>query len=143
MVISQQKVYDVAKSLLNVPYKHLGRTREEGFDCYGVVLEFFRLIGAPLRPYLPEYNKNWYMGSNLIEENAVDFEPIAIMRPACVVSAKTNNSFFPNHLMICVDGSYVLHTDEYAGTYMLRWFYIRDKIVRCYARIGLQVVNSM
>lgn len=35
--------------LLNVPYKPHGRSKEEGFDCYGIAVEMCRRAGTPLR----------------------------------------------------------------------------------------------
>jgi cell wall-associated NlpC family hydrolase len=34
--------------LLNVPYKAHGRSKEEGFDCYGLAVEMCRRAGTPL-----------------------------------------------------------------------------------------------
>ncbi len=34
--------------LIGIPYKEHGRSKEEGFDCYGLVLECFRRAGTPL-----------------------------------------------------------------------------------------------
>lgn len=34
--------------LIGVPYKEHGRTKEEGLDCYGLVLECCRRAGTPL-----------------------------------------------------------------------------------------------
>ena len=35
--------------LLNIPYKPHGRSKEEGFDCYGLAVEMCRRAGTPLR----------------------------------------------------------------------------------------------
>lgn len=34
--------------LIGIPYKEHGRTKEEGFDCYGLVLEIYHRNGIPL-----------------------------------------------------------------------------------------------
>lgn len=34
--------------LINVPYKAHGRSKEEGFDCYGLAVEMCRRAGTPL-----------------------------------------------------------------------------------------------
>lgn len=36
------------EDLLGVPYKPHGRSKEEGFDCYGLVIECCRRAGTPL-----------------------------------------------------------------------------------------------
>lgn len=35
--------------LLNIPYKPHGRSKKEGFDCYGVAVEMCRRAGTPLK----------------------------------------------------------------------------------------------
>jgi len=143
MVVTRQRIRDISTQLLNIPYKHLGRRREEGLDCYGLVLVFYEMLGLPLRPYVPPYDKLWYTTYNLIEENAIDFAPIVTPRAGCVMSAKIGTTKYPNHLMVCIDSSYVLNTDQYAGTYLFRWYAVRNKIAGCYERIGLQVIDSV
>jgi cell wall-associated NlpC family hydrolase len=35
--------------LLNIPYKPHGRSKKEGFDCYGLAVEMCRRAGTPLK----------------------------------------------------------------------------------------------
>lgn len=38
MSATRQQVLDCARSYLGVRFKHLGRTREEGLDCFGFII---------------------------------------------------------------------------------------------------------
>lgn len=55
---------------LNIPFKHLGRSREEGLDCYGLLLLYYKeQFGIELKDwwYEPDWSKK---GCNYFLENA-------------------------------------------------------------------------
>lgn len=98
----------------------------------------------PLRPYLEPYERNWSESKELIDSNSyLDFEKIAMPRPGCVLAIHTKRSLIANHLIVCLDGTMGLNTDEVAGVHLLRLFSVRDKIVGCYARVGLRIIGDL
>jgi cell wall-associated NlpC family hydrolase len=46
-LISFEKIEEVARSLIGIPYQHNGRN-EDGIDCWGLVYLFFKEVGIEL-----------------------------------------------------------------------------------------------
>lgn len=44
------------EDLIGAPYKSHGRTKEEGFDCYGLAIEISKRLGKPLKDVFYEEN---------------------------------------------------------------------------------------
>lgn len=63
---------------LGVPYKHLGRSIEDGLDCWGIVIDAYALNGIEL-PDMDNYEFQWSKkGQNYFIENMCDdFELVA------------------------------------------------------------------
>lgn len=91
-----------ARSLVGVPFKHRGRT-ERGIDCLGVVAYALRAVGRE-----PEderlYGRDPTPDAPRLRNSLVAHfgEPVAEMRPGCVVSMTWHG--LPNH--VAVIGAY-------------------------------------
>mgnify|MGYP002858060111 CR=1 FL=1 len=91
--------------LLEVPYKAHGRTKEEGFDCYGLVIECCRRAGTPLADLdysvssLPDCEAAKYA-------KRMNVRQIPCARPGALVEMNCEGAL---HLGYMIDRNNVLH----------------------------------
>lgn len=50
-LITRAQVVACARSYIGVPFRHMGRTRQEGLDCIGLPLAVMRDLGIPFPDY--------------------------------------------------------------------------------------------
>lgn len=68
---------DIAERYVGVPYRHLGRSIDEGLDCYGLVRCFYRDwlgVDLPDTGYAPD----WYKSKDIITDHYKDFGFVAV-----------------------------------------------------------------
>ena len=111
--------------LIGIPYKEHGRSKEEGFDCYGLVIECCRRAGTPLVDLdlavssLPDSEAAKYA-------KKMNVEPIPAARPGALAEMEYNGNL---HLGYMVDRHNVLHTTQkgvkltYIGACKAKAFY--------------------
>lgn len=111
--------------LIGVPYKSHGRSKEEGFDCYGLVLECCRRAGTPLADID-------YTVSSLPDKEAARYaeklnvEKAPAPRAGYVCEMEYNGNL---HLGYMIDRNNVLHMTEkgarvtYIGACKAKAFY--------------------
>ena len=96
--------------LLGTPYKEGGRTKEEGFDCYGLVLECCKRSGTPLMDFSAVYTKEnitvqdletFARGANVRRTNTI--------KEGSIVECEYNGQ---GHLGFAVDRNNILHTTK-------------------------------
>lgn len=99
-----------AKDYLDIKYKHLGRDKDIGFDCWGLVLYIYKTqLGLDL-PDLQSYSQNWsYEGNNYIMERYTD-EWARIEKPEkfCLVMIK-NFKNIVNHVGVYIGRNQFIH----------------------------------
>jgi len=135
--VSQKSVSDVAHALLGIPYKHLGRKIETGLDCFGLVAEFYRRIGAPIDDVLLNlaYVHDWFVRDDLFQRYVPKiFRRIGDLnklRLADVVTMQVE-AHVANHLAIFIGDGFLLNTSERVGVHRLRLFVVWQKIASAY-----------
>ena len=90
---------------LGIPYKHLGRNREEGVDCYGIVLLYYKeVLGIELKDWW--YEEGWAKkGCNhfLDRHESQNFRRVNNVKRHDIILMKTDiHSEIPNHVAIVV-----------------------------------------
>lgn len=60
----------LVKKLMRTPYQHRGRDFEEGLDCYGLIIVWYReLFRVELIDVHENYDESWKWNKNLFMEN--------------------------------------------------------------------------
>lgn len=92
--------------LIGIPYKEHGRSTEEGFDCYGLVIEVLRRNGKHL-------NDVWYENHalTLADENIplLNIYPVEIMEPGTLLEMEYMGNL---HIGIAVNSKEFLHATK-------------------------------
>lgn len=98
-------------SYLQVPYKHMGRNAQ-GVDCFGMLRLFYEHeLGIVLPDYEQEYEQDWWLSQNLIEELHADWGFASIEPPYKFgdVILFRNTSSTPGHIGIAVSDERFIH----------------------------------
>ncbi len=107
------------KDLIGVPFKNRGRSREEGFDCYGLVKEVFRRYGNIIPEYDMQYNYDDMCRVNeLIEGNIHDYPWKEIKEPKapCLIAMRFGSpEGVVNHTAVYIGGGRFIHARERIG----------------------------
>jgi len=118
--------------LLAVRYVENGRSREEGFDCYGLAIEVCRRFGYEI-PDLEEAKVKGYdffkcmqKGVSLSKVKEVDYP----LEPADVVFLK-NNVGVLDHIGVCLGNGLMIHCNRY-GVHIDKIHKWDKRIGRCY-----------
>lgn len=56
-MVTRAQIVQEARSWVNVPFKHMGRSRQEGVDCVGLVVCVARALGVPVEDYPTNYTR--------------------------------------------------------------------------------------
>ena len=102
MSATRQQIVDCARSYMGVRFKHCGRTREEGLDCFGLVIRVawdlelseFTLVGYGHYPHAPSVRATC--------DKQMIRKPLSTMQPGDVVLCA--NKHWECHLAIVGDG---------------------------------------
>ena len=99
------------RDLIGVPYKVHGRSIEEGFDCYGLMIEIFARAGIKIpdafyeETTITENMKNYHILRNLVEEG-MSLVPVEVPQKMSIVC-------------IAMTGKEVSHVGVYIGEGMI------------------------
>jgi cell wall-associated NlpC family hydrolase len=105
--------------LIGTPFANHGRSKEVGFDCYGVVKEVYKRAGIDL----PEYDANWndvdtinaYIQGEETSERWQEIPRNEIDKHIpCVLAIRLGASVV-NHTGVYIGNGKFLHTRERAG----------------------------
>ena len=110
--------------LLGVPYKDHGRSKEEGYDCYGLAIEVARRFGYRLDDV--EYNDDHDI--RLADEHAptLNITRLDAPRAGALVEMTAGNNL---HIGVCLNGREFIHMTRSGcrinriGTIKTRGFY--------------------
>ncbi|WP_147613005.1 NlpC/P60 family protein [Treponema pectinovorum] len=98
--------------LLNVPYKEQGRTKEEGFDCFGVCVEMCRRDGKILKdPFKDIKNISNEEANDYINE-ALNIKEIPKAEPGAIVEFFLSGNL---HAGYVVKGDLMIHATKDKG----------------------------
>lgn len=131
------------QDLIGTKFIDGGRSKQTGFDCWGVVLEVFRRFGYNLPDYkisceaIPEIN-------GTIQQNKPfwkKIEPGKLITPALLV-IRFNSSNLCNHTGVYVGDSRFIHTRQRTGVviediespawrHVIEGFYVPKEALKC------------
>ena len=91
------------EDLLGIQYKDHGRSKEEGFDCYGLVIELCRRNGTPLVDV-------WYDNHNLEQADNIpqmNIQEETEIKPGYLLEMRYNDTL---HIGMAVNSRQFIHT---------------------------------
>lgn len=94
--------------LIGVPYKEHGRSKSEGFDCYGLVLECCRRAGTPLAD-LDYHSPSFSLPDADGMKDGLNVRQVPGPKPGRIVEMDYNGKI---HIGYMADMNNVLHTTE-------------------------------
>ncbi len=118
--------------LIGIPFKHMGRTRE-GLDCWGLVLEVFRMNGKTLIDPVPDYTEDWDKTreqNHFLEnyhkhwEQINGIDNVQLLDVALIGEEPT----FPTHIGVVIEENKVIHCGKRYGVIITRF----EKMKRCF-----------
>lgn len=100
--------------LIGVPYKIHGRSKEEGFDCYGLLIELMKRDGVTLPDYLYKtINKE---DSMLVYQQAINGIPhIKLDKPIPKCLVLMNIYGEARHIGMYIGAGRIIHTMKATG----------------------------
>ena len=105
--------------LIGVPFKNKGRSKEEGFDCYGLVKEVYHRYGIDIPEYDVEYNFDDMCRVNeLITENAKSklWRQIPAPKVPCAIAMRFGSpDGVVNHTAVYIGNGMFIHCRERVG----------------------------
>lgn len=107
------------RDLIGVKYKVHGRTKEEGFDCYGLVMEVMRRCGKemPDLPYSDTSTKENQTNAPLIIDmvtKGLDMKKIDEREKYCLVTLGFSGRL-TSHVGVYIGGGDIIHCLEGVG----------------------------
>lgn len=135
------------ETYVGLPYKHLGRTREEGVDCYGLVrLVLQENCGITL----PDYHYHPAMA----QQRAVDFQLFDFYQCCDKVALYQRREYdivwlrvpatadlILNHVGICAAGDTVIEAVSLTGSVLRPFSHVRDRVAGVY-RINMEAFRE-
>lgn len=109
MIITREKIAEVALGLINVPYRHQGRNPKFGLDCGGLVIETMRQLD--LDPIdVPNYSDS-IRGNDLTNRLDVNLNIKDNLTPEIgdIILFWLKNPEVPRHLGIYVHDNKFIH----------------------------------
>lgn len=134
-------VTNIAETMIGIPFKHLGRNAEEGLDCWGMALEFYKRLGIDLNCSVTFYDEDWWKVDDLMEpKNCLGF--FSVEFPICgdLACMCLNSSSVPNHVAIVLNKTYLLNTAKNIGIHKLRFSLASNLIISLYRYNNLNVI---
>jgi len=114
-------------------YKHLIGTPYDKKDCWGIVVEFYRLVyGIELKHYYDEVPQSRDIANNLIYHNKGDFKKVSEPMFGDIVLIKLFG--IESHIAVYLGDGLILHTSKNTGCVIDRlskW----EKVVTGYFRV--------
>lgn len=118
--VTTYRLSEVAKALSGIPYKHYGRD-ENGTDCFGLIILFFKYLGITIADQTA-YSTDWWKGADLITDYPAEQFKIVDKAVPGAVAAMGINSAIPNHLLMVVSSSKLLHCTQPTGVHFLKCY---------------------
>ena len=102
--------------LIGVPFVNGGRTKESGFDCWGLVCEVFRRCGKELTDYRISC-KEASLINGAIECNRQFWDKVEMpdKEAPCLMVMRFNHPYFLNHTGVYLGAGIFIHTRERLG----------------------------
>ena len=100
------------KDLIGVPYKIHGRSKEEGFDCFGIDIEVYKRNGK----YLPDVNYEHpeeYENVFLEEQGKVRYEKVDNAVELCIIVFRVRGE--PRHTGVYLGNGLFIHSTKDKG----------------------------
>lgn len=123
------------RDLIGVPYKVHGRTKEEGFDCYGIAIEVYKRAGLSIPDVFytnTECTENEKTASILV--NGIPHTVLKKPELYCIIGLLVNKRF--THIGIYIGDGEMIHATTNCGVCI-------QKLARWQNRIaGYFKVNS-
>ena len=115
--------------LLGVPFKVHGRNKEEGFDCYGLLIELAKRQGVTFQDafYSDIKDKNIYY--NFLKEK-LPVEKIDNLEENCILLMLKDNNF--SHVGVYLGEGKFIHATENKGVCISKLDHNNNKIKGLY-----------
>ena len=91
---------DLYKDLIGIKYKDNGRSKEEGFDCYGLAIEVLRRNGKTLDDRIKNPS-----------QNKIPMDELDKPENLCLVTF-TNQRGIYYHLAVYIGNGLIIHTNS-------------------------------
>ena len=91
---------DLYKDLIGIKYKDNGRSKEEGFDCYGIAIEVLSRNGKTLDDRITNPS-----------ESKIPMERLETPENLCLILFKNNKGLY-YHLAVYIGNGLIIHTDS-------------------------------
>jgi len=119
MKLYLSNIDDVARGMIGIPHKHLGRDPKVGLDCLGMAKEFYRRLGLPVREVV-EGEDSYLAAMELVSDNRDSFQRVQNYYAGGVLLLKMGGTFVPNHLGIVLDNTFMLDIEDRIGIHKIR-----------------------
>ena len=105
--------------LIGVPFVNRGRSKDVGFDCYGLVMEVYKRYGYNIPEYDTQYHYDDSCRVNeLISGNVKNYPWKEIQEPKapCLIAIRFGvPDGFVNHTAVYIGSGMFIHTREKIG----------------------------
>lgn len=117
MIVEENRLIQIAEEMVGISGKRYGRNAEEGFDCWGMTIEFFRHVGLDVQDFVDPKNLRNSYSKRFIP----DFEEIDDIKPFCLVIFNLASTVVPDHVMIAISKYRLLNVSLQAGVHTVRF----------------------
>ena len=94
--------------LIGIPYKDNGRDKK-GVDCYGLVMQVYRILGIELPDYNSVPEPEPRLINEIIKNNEYDWIKLEKYEIPCVVTFWMTNSDFTSHIGVVIEEDRFIH----------------------------------
>ena len=106
--------------LIGIPFKSGGRSKAEGYDCYGLVCEIYKRAGITLPPYYADAFDSAAVNKQIEEAKTHSYwQQIPSPRDLCILAIRFNSPVV-NHTGVYIGNGQFLHTRERIGVSVTR-----------------------
>ena len=95
--------------LLGIPYKDNGRD-EKGLDCYGLVMQVYKILGIELPDYNSVSEPEPSLVNEIIKNNGCDWTKLEKYEIPCVVTFWVLNPDYTSHIGVVIEKDRFIHT---------------------------------
>lgn len=123
---------ELLNKYLGIKYKHQGRSKEEGLDCWGFIKFVYEDLGFSLWDINADYDEHWsWKGRNYFLENYAK-EWIKVKRPDLFdLVLFHNRRNIPNHIGVLLSNYRFIHCCK-QGVIVSSVFSWKDKLFAFY-----------
>ena len=94
--------------LVGIPYKNNGRD-EKGLDCYGLVMQVYKILGIELPDYNSVPEPEPWLINEMIKNNEYDWIKLGKYEIPCVVTFWMTNPDFTSHIGVVIEEDRFIH----------------------------------